>query len=273
MIGEVVNVARRARRFAGNSDSVRQVALTYLSSIPFRLHLRRLWPGTYLSYGPDRYTINRDRYRAQGGTGRPWDTSGFLHNNGIKNGGDLGRWYFLHLVCDQILEEGLSGDIAELGVYKGNTAVLLAALAGRLGTKAYLLDTYKGFAAIDLNGIDAKHRLKFADTSVEAVRALVNEPAAEFVAGYFPASADQIPEGASFVLVHLDCDLYAPMKAGLEYFYPRLVPGGFLIIHDYLSLYWPGAKKAVDEFLADKTERLVPVPDKSGTAVIRKIAQ
>jgi O-methyltransferase len=61
------------------------------------------------------------------------------------------------------------------------------------------------------------------------------------------------------------------MKAALEYFYPRLVPGGFFILHDYSSLYWDGAEKAIDEFLADKPERVMPIPDKSGTVVVRKV--
>jgi O-methyltransferase len=61
------------------------------------------------------------------------------------------------------------------------------------------------------------------------------------------------------------------MKSGLEFFYPRLTPGGFLVLHDYSSLEWDGAEKAIDEFLADKPERVIPIPDKSGTVVLRKI--
>jgi len=75
----------------------------------------------------------------------------------------------------------------------------------------------------------------------------------------------------SFCLVHLDCDLYAPFQAALRYFYPRLVSGGFLILHDYANAHWKGAEKAVDEFFADKPEKVIPIPDKSGTAVLRKI--
>jgi len=72
-------------------------------------------------------------------------------------------------------------------------------------------------------------------------------------------------------LVHIDCDLYAPVDAALRYFYPRLITGGFLVIHDYLNFFWNGVGRAVDEFFADKPEKLVPIPDKSGTAVIRKL--
>jgi hypothetical protein len=218
---------------------------------------------------PDRYSLSRDRYVAQGGMGEPWKTHDFLYGNAVNNGGDLGRWHFLQLVCDQILAEQLDGDVAELGVYRGNTAALLVRLARRLGRIAYLLDTFTGFSSDDLVGIDVRERFEFADTSIEAVRSLIGEESIVFVQGLFPASAAQLPE-TSFVLVHLDCDLYAPMKAGLEYFYPRVRPGGFIVMHDYSSLRWPGSIKAVDEFLADKPERIIPIPDKSGTAVIRK---
>lgn len=49
-----------------------------------------------------------------------------------------------------------------------------------------------------------------------------------------------------------------------------LSPGGMLIIHDYANLCWDGPKQAVDEFVLGISECLVLMPDKSGTAVIRK---
>jgi O-methyltransferase len=64
---------------------------------------------------------------------------------------------------------------------------------------------------------------------------------------------------------------YKPFKAGLEFFYPRLVDGGFLVMHDYGSLWWDGTEKAIDEFFADKPESVIPIPDRAGTAAIRKI--
>jgi hypothetical protein len=50
-----------------------------------------------------------------------------------------------------------------------------------------------------------------------------------------------------------------------------MVPGGFLIIHDYGSLTWEGSEKAVDTFFADKPESIIPIPDSSGSAVIRRL--
>jgi len=159
----------------------------------------------------------------------------------------------------------------EVGVYKGSTAAVLATMARKLERTLYLLDTFEGFAAADLQGIDADKRMNFADTSVEAVRALVGEANVRFVKGYFPASATQLPADGRYGLVHIDCDLYAPIKSALDYFYPRMVPGGFLIVHDYSSLHWNGAEHAVDEFFADKPEFVVPLTDGAGSVVVRKV--
>jgi hypothetical protein len=183
---------------------------------------------------------------------------------------DLPRFYFFCLAFDQLLKEGIEGDVAELGVYKGNTAMILAAMARRFGTTAWLLDTYEGFAASDLQGVDADKQMEFADTSLEAVQRRVGKQNVQFVKGYFPATASQIPDDRRFCFVHIDCDLYAPMRSALEYFYDRLVPGGYLLMHDYSSLHWDGAERAVDEFFADKPECVISVPDSAGSVVIRK---
>ena len=76
---------------------------------------------------------------------------------------------FLSLAFDQIGKEQLPGDFAELGVYKGQTAAILARHARRLGRKAWLLDTFEGFDKKDFTGIDAGTSRMFDDTSLEAV--------------------------------------------------------------------------------------------------------
>ena len=58
------------------------------------------------------------------------------------------------------------------------------------------------------------------------------------------------------------------IREGLRFFYPRMSPRGSLLIHDYNA--WPGARRAVDEFFADKGELPVPMPDKSGSALVIK---
>ena len=239
---------------------------------PFRFGWTTVWPGTYLNYIPDRYWAFVGKYRGRAGVGSRLQVADFVRGSERNNCGDLARYYTFCLAFDQIVKEKLDGDLAELGVYKGNTGSLLAAMARQLGRTAYLLDTYQGFAEKDVTGIDAAQQVSsFADTSVAAVRARVGEANVRFIRGYFPETASQLPENGAYCLVHLDCDLYAPLHAALRYFYPRLVRGGFLIMHDYASLAWEGAEQAIDQFFADKPEKVVPIPDKSGTAIIRKV--
>ncbi len=119
-------------------------------------------------------------------------------------------------------------------------------------------------------GIDRGLPIQFKDTSLDAVKQLVGEERTVFVKGYFPESATQLDPATQYALVHIDCDLYAPMTSALKYFYPRLAPGGYFFIHDYTSLSWQGAERAVDDFFADKAEAGVSLPDGAGTIVVRK---
>jgi O-methyltransferase len=227
-------------------------------------------PGLHLACTPQRYTENYQRYIEGGGKMRPAeDITGFVEQNPIY-AFDCARFFFFCLVLDLIGEDNLSGDLAELGVDKGNSASVLARGADRLGKTMYLLDTFEGFADEDLVGSEVRHRGGYTDTSLDRVKEIVQGDHVKFIKGHFPASAAQMPEAVSFCLVHLDCDLYKPLAAGLEYFWPRLVPGGFMIIHDYTTLHWKGVEKSCNEFFASKAESIIPIPDTSGTVVVRK---
>jgi len=197
----------------------------------------------------------------------------FSRGEGKANCGDLPRLYSLLLNVARVIRENIPGDIAELGVYQGNTARILAEAARSSGRRLYLFDTFAGFHSRDLRGPDrAGVPGHFGDTSLEKVKAFVGPHGVEYVVGRFPDSLAQQPMPQQFSIVHLDCDLHDPMLAGLTFFYPRLPPGGLLILHDYSSGHWTGACQAVDAFMADKPERLVLMPDKSGSAILIKCA-
>jgi O-methyltransferase len=219
---------------------------------------------------PQRYFENWERYIVSGGSMDPHRELGGFVANSQSNRRDMARFYAFYLIFDQITKENLSGEIAELGVYRGHTARLLASLARQGNRTLYLMDTFNGFSSDDLVGVDSGRQIEFADANLREVCSMVGEENVRYIKGHFPDSAKRLPAHGVFCLVHIDCDLYAPIRAGLEYFYPRLVEGGFLVIHDYSSLYWPGAEQAVDEFLRDKREALVPIPDISGTVIVRK---
>jgi hypothetical protein len=221
----------------------------------------------YLSYVPDAIREN-DTMPGFRGTVTTW-----IKNNAPGNAGDLPRMLLLLQNAERVVADRVPGHFAELGVYKGHSARLLADIITRLDPqrRIYLFDTFDGFDARDLEGIDADVRRLFADTSLATVKSFVgHSESCDFRPGYFPKSAEGIEPDSRFAFVHLDCDLYEPMRAALAFFYPRLSSGALVVIHDYSSGHWPGVPQAVAEYLEDKPERLVLMPDKSGTAVFRK---
>ncbi len=72
--------------------------------------------------------------------------------------------------------------------------------------------------------------------------------------GYFEQTLPQAPE-SRYSFVHLDCDIYGSYRQCLEYFYPRMTPGGIILFDEYNDPPWPGCNKAIDEFLTDRAER------------------
>lgn len=184
---------------------------------------------------------------------------------------DLARLVMFLENARALEREAIPGSLAELGVYKGTTAKLLHALFPE--RTLWLFDTFEGFDARDL--AHERHApeggFRFDDTSVEAVLRYVGaSDRVRACKGYFPETAAAVPGGETFALVHLDADLKKPTEDALAFFYPRMAPGGFIVMHDYGSGAWPGIAEAVDAFFADKPESLVRIPDKSGTAILRR---
>lgn len=206
-------------------------------------------------------------------------TGGFLPKNshGDREICELEPWDntrrdMIALLLRTIIERDIEGDFAELGVYKGYTAKLIHKYAPE--KKLYLFDTFSGFnkRGTDIENQktnDAIDHNQFSDTSLELVKKYIDpNENIRFFEGYFP---DNLPEGfenMKFALVHLDADLYDPTMSGLQTFYSKINQGGIIIIHDYNA--WIGARTAVDEFFSDKIEKPIPMPDKSGSAIIIK---
>ena len=198
----------------------------------------------------------------------------FRKFNRANNGGDINRLISIVLNVEKVLDEdNVQGNLAEVGVWKGNTACLLAYYAHEYERKCFLFDTYTGFDSRDLKGVDEKsNKGSFDDTSLEIVKSVIGSEAldtCEFLRGYFPESIPDYLDKEKFAVVSLDCDLYKPMKAGLTWFYPRMQNGSIFLLHDYSSRFWEGSKKAIDEFCSETNQQVILLPDKSGSAFIR----
>ena len=167
-------------------------------------------------------------------------------------------------ICRQM---GLIGSVTEAGVFQGDFSVVINKCFPE--SKMYLFDTFEGFAASDVsvegeNGFSDSKAGDLSQTSEEMVMSrLPNPTVCEIRKGYFPATAENIND--RFMFVNLDMDLYTPTKAGLEFFYEKMVPGGIIVIHDYFSGNYRGVKKAVDEWLKDNP--IVPFPIGDGISI------
>jgi O-methyltransferase len=188
-----------------------------------------------------------------------------------KNYFDYVRLATLELASYEIYKKQLKGNIAELGVYKGKFARYINQyFPDRL---LYLFDTFEGFDNRDITSETQKKlssgEQDFSDTSVESVLKLMPFPQkCKPVKGFFPESAKNIED--SFVFISLDADLYEPIYKGLQFFYPKLVGGGYIFIHDFNNDAYKGARQAVEQFCAEQKINYLPVPDLGGSAIIIK---
>ncbi len=178
----------------------------------------------------------------------------------------------LILAVDHLVRQRIAGDIVECGVWRGGSmmAVALALLARGDATRAlYLYDTFEGMTpptdadrahggetAADQLARTARGDGVWCEAGLDDVRANVGSTGyprerVHFVKGPVEQTIPATMPGP-IALLRLDTDWYESTRHELQHLYPRLVPGGLLIIDDYG--HWQGARQAVDEYFADSPQ-------------------
>jgi len=184
---------------------------------------------------------------------------------------DFVRYTTLELCCNEIKSNQVQGNVAELGVYKGDFAKRINQLFP--DKKLYLFDTFEGFDEKDISTEKQSNfssgEQDFSDTSVELVLSKMKYRENCIVKkGFFPSSAVGVDD--RFCFVSIDADLYEPILSGLQFFYPKLESKGYIFVHDFNNDAYKGAKKAVLEFCSTNNVSYIPIPDGCGTAIITK---
>jgi len=139
--------------------------------------------------------------------------------------------------------------------------------------KLYLFDTFEGFDRRDVD-LDKEKGFSgevddFSSKSMAHVLKKMKYPEnCVIMKGYFPDTAAGLDEWFSFV--NIDCDLYTPVRMGLDYFWSHLADGGYIFIHDYQDPVYTGARTAVKEFCTENKVAYFPMTDTCGSAVIAK---
>jgi hypothetical protein len=169
------------------------------------------------------------------------------------------------------------GDYLELGSHRGFSTRVIHRFMDPDMT-LYAFDTFEGFDSRDIEIEKQKYASQweagnFAPTSVERVARYVGDgewPAnLKLVKGWFPESFKG-HEHIRWRFVHIDFDLYQPIKTGLETVWGPLLPGGVVVVHDYGCYGFPAARKAVDEFCQSVGQPPIELSDRWSSAAIRK---
>jgi O-methyltransferase len=187
-----------------------------------------------------------------------------------------------------IVQNGIAGDFAECGVWRGGSmmAAALTLLAeGDRSRTLYLYDTFQGMtpptgADVDLTGTPAEVQLRQQQKGTGVwCEASLGDVQANLQSTGYPADRvhyvvgrveDTIPRqvSGSLALLRLDTDWYESTRHELIHLFPLLVQHGVLILDDYG--HWEGAQQATDEFFAVRNKKpLLHRIDYSGRLLIK----
>jgi O-methyltransferase len=183
-------------------------------------------------------------------------------------------------VCDAtayVVRAGIEGAFAECGVWRGGSMMAVALTLiehGETGRDLYLYDTFTGMTEPTAEDRSSPYDGYSPHRRWRRQRALGREwagvPASvvreRLASTGYPSERVHLVEGRvedtlpaaapeRLALLRLDTDWYASTKHELDCLYPRLEPGGVLVVDDYG--HYEGARRAVDEYLAETGERLL----------------
>lgn len=181
----------------------------------------------------------------------------------------------------------LKGGVVECGCWKGLSSYLMCQYIqledkNFNGNDYHIIDSFEGLSTptsedviedslVDNRGDRKGSYFKPAgayNAQLQDVKNVLNAfPNINYLQGWIPQALTNFP-ARPLKLVHIDLDLYEPIIGALDYFYPMVVSGGVIVCDDYGSLYWPGAKKAVEEFAEKNKLKFISLS--SGQAVFIK---
>ena len=168
-------------------------------------------------------------------------------------------WNLWSWVNDTV--QSLTGEIAELGSYKGGSAKLLARAIGN-SRKIHVFDTFEGVPAkltdptvdyvmednpqLNINWAGGVYQGgEWVADYGEVKKFLRDCPSIVIHKGMVPDTLQEVVD-ETFCFVHLDMDIYQPTMDALNFFWPRLVSKGIIMVDDVGHLQ--GVTDAVKQF-------------------------
>ena len=204
------------------------------------------------------YTFTRwimPKYRLQWPEMAWWEDEEFnryLRRFNLLLGANTDRRWMLHQLTK--LAQSVPGDTAECGVLEGASSYLISrAFPDR---RHFAFDSFEGLSEPDATD-GTRWSAKTMNCTLEKAKENLGDcPNITFLKGWIPERFKEV-DNRRFCFVHIDVQLYQPTLDSVTFFYPRLNPGAVLLSDDYGFTTCPGAKRAFDEFLLDKPEKMV----------------
>lgn len=178
---------------------------------------------------------------------------------------------------DYLVLNKIEGAFVECGVWKGGSAMAMLLALKQLGDEArelYLYDTFAGMSpptSVDVSigggvALDKFSEKKIDGESSDWCYSSLDEVTNNVLSIGYPKEKIKFIEGKveetipkvipdEIALLRLDTDWYESTKHEMIHLFPLLKQGGVLIIDDYG--HWEGARKAIDEYIAENNIRIL----------------
>jgi O-methyltransferase len=155
----------------------------------------------------------------------------------------------LQRCVETVLADDIPGDLIECGVWRGGACILMRAVLAAYGDETrcvWLADSFAGVPRADPThykadkGIWMRFDISASMLAVSEAEVKANfqrygllDDQVRFLPGWFKDTLHDAPIDRIAVL-RVDGDLYESTIQALDALYPRLLPGGFCIIDDYV---------------------------------------
>jgi O-methyltransferase len=188
------------------------------------------------------------------------------------------RMHALYQAINYVADAGVAGDVVECGVWRGGSSMLgaLALLARDESSRTlWLYDTFEGMTPpgeldVKYDGAAASEELARQERRADVVNdwcvATIEDVRSNMQATGYPMDRVRLVQGKvedtipaqtpdAIAVLRLDTDWFESTWHELIHLYPRLVPGGVLIVDDYG--WWKGAREAVDRYFTEHGVRML----------------
>jgi O-methyltransferase len=171
----------------------------------------------------------------------------------------LARLENIQKCITSVIRDGVAGDLIETGVWRGGATIFMRAVLqafGETSRTVWVADSFEGLPKPDAEYPQDVHdqlwtwgelAIPLEQVQANFARYGLLDDQVRFLKGWFKETLPDAPI-QRLAVMRLDGDMYESTTDALEALYPRLSPGGFVIVDDYGCI--PACQAATEDFRA-----------------------